>query len=158
MIVENAAASSYERCKVSNETCILKAANDLLHGSYEGIFFIQLSHDCFFVTFQKKLFILHAGNSDIALSSIDPIKAKVLRVIQDSGPVEIEATMINFEIQGFSKGEFYRFGGFDRNVLEIGLRTPAGVFRGPYKINGRILVIPVIGDGNTTTKFCEFFD
>jgi len=79
-----------------------------------------------------------------------------MRVIQDSGPVVIEATMMNFEILGFSKGNFYKFKGFEENVLEIGLKTPSGVFKGPYKINGKILIIPVTGEGTTDTKFSNF--
>ena len=79
-----------------------------------------------------------------------------MRVIQDSGPVEIEATMTDFAIQGFSKGKFYKFKGFEKNLLEIGLLAPSGVFKGPYKINGKILIIPVTGEGTTDTKFCKF--
>ncbi|XP_070491877.1 protein takeout-like [Chironomus tepperi] len=123
-------SSSIERCKVSDETCILKVANDVLHESYEG-------------------------NSDIALQSIDPIRSNVMRVIQDSGPVMIEATMMNLEIFGFSKGKFYKFKGFEHNKLEIGLKAPAGLFKGPYKINGKILIIPVTGEGTTKTKFID---
>ncbi|KAL7024881.1 hypothetical protein ACKWTF_013232 [Chironomus riparius] len=123
-------SSSIERCKVSDETCILKVANDVLHGSYEG-------------------------NADIALPSIDPLISKVMRVVQDSGPVVIEATMTNFEIHGFSKGKFKKFRGFDKNVLEIELKAPSGVFKGPYKLNGKILIIPVTGEGTTDTKFID---
>lgn len=95
------------------------------------------------------------GNSDIALSSIDPLRSKVMRVIQDTGPVEIEATMTDSEILGFSKGHFYRFRGFEKNVLEIGLKAPNFVFSGPYKIAGRILIIPVTGEGTTNNTFSK---
>lgn len=96
------------------------------------------------------------GNADIALPSIDPLISKVMRVVQDSGPVVIEATMTNFEIHGFSKGKFKKFRGFDKNVLEIELKAPSGVFKGPYKLNGKILIIPVTGEGTTDTKFSKF--
>lgn len=138
---------------MSDETCILKVANDVLHGSYEGI----LPQNIFFP--RIIIFFSHAsvstGNSDIALQSIDPIKSKVMRVVQDSGPVVVEAKMMNFELYGFSKGNFYKFKGFDKNELQIGLKTPAGIFKGPYNINGKVLIIPVTGEGTTNTKFCR---
>ena len=98
---------------------------------------------------------MSTGNSDIALPSIDPLRSNIMKVVQESGPVVIEATMRDFKIHGFSKGKFYKFKGFDKNLLEIGLKTPSGNFVGPYSINGKILIIPVTGEGKTDSKFCK---
>ncbi|KAG5671209.1 hypothetical protein PVAND_001418 [Polypedilum vanderplanki] len=117
-----------ERCKVHDETCILRVANDVLWNSYEG-------------------------NSSFGLSSIDPFNADEMKVVQDVGIVEIEAVIKNFSISGFSKGKFLMFRGFKENLLQIRLKTEAGIFKGPYKVKGKVLLIPVTGEGTTLTTF-----
>lgn len=98
---------------------------------------------------------LLTGNPNISLASIDPLRGDLMRVTKDTGPVVIDANMTNFELSGFSKGKFLKFRGFDENLLEIRLTTKVGNFKGPYNIVGKILIIPVNGEGVTDTTFCK---
>ena len=101
-------------------------------------------------------FLYSSGYQDLGLSSIDPLKIDDMQVNENIGPVEIEATMKNLKVFGLSTGSFYKFRGFENNKLEIGLKTPSGVTRGLYTVDGSVLFIPVAGKGAGNCTFCGF--
>jgi hypothetical protein len=87
---------------------------------------------------------------------MDPMKHDILRITENTGPIDMDVVISNFLVNGLSKGTIYKFKGFDKNVLEIGVKTPLLTIRGPYKMNGKVVFIPVSGDGTTDMKYCKF--
>lgn len=88
------------------------------------------------------------GNADIALPSIDPLEIDELRVVQDLNAVAIDAKVVDTALGGLSKGKILKITGFDKGQVEMKFTTPQASFIGPYKLNGKILRLPIQGSGN----------
>jgi hypothetical protein len=65
--------------------------------------------------------------------------------------VNIEVNFMNIEMSGLSKAIFYKASGFSEpsklNSIDIRFKTPKLMINGPYRSKGRILVLPIIGNG-----------
>lgn len=68
-------------------------------------------------------------------------------MVQESGPVKIDSTTTNSSIIGFSKGTIEKFGGFEKNLMEIKIRAPLITFHGIYKAKSYVIGIPINGGG-----------
>ena len=95
------------------------------------------------------------GIPDLGLIQLDPMKVETLNVTQDSGPIKISARFENLNLLGLSKAKVYHISGFGENSekLEIRFKTPLASCIGPYKASGRILIIPISGEGNSKLLF-----
>lgn len=65
--------------------------------------------------------------------------------------MNIKLNFRNIELLGLSKARVYKVSGFNRNPqsnkIDIRFRIPRIVISGPYKTIGRILVLPITGEG-----------
>lgn len=66
-------------------------------------------------------------------------------------PVNIKLNFRNITFVGLSNAEVYKVSGFHQNPqgdkLDIRFKTPKITIAGPYKINGKVLILPIQGDG-----------
>jgi Haemolymph juvenile hormone binding protein (JHBP) len=94
---------------------------------------------------------MYIGNEKLNLPSFDPLNANGLKIVQETGPVEVEALYVNANITGLSKGKFTKFRGFDKNQIEIAMRLPSVSIIGNYTVKGRALILPITGAGNSVS-------
>lgn len=95
------------------------------------------------------------GIPELGLVQLDPLKVETLNVTQDSGPITISARFEKLDLFGLSKAKVYHISGFNENSekLEIRFKTPLASCISPYKASGRILIIPISGEGNSRLLF-----
>lgn len=85
------------------------------------------------------------------------MKIPNLSVVQENGPVTVNAKFVNLDLSGLSNAKVYKVSGFNENsnTVEIRFKTPKATCASPYKISGRILVFPVSGEGDSKLIFGE---
>jgi hypothetical protein len=95
------------------------------------------------------------GIPALGLSQLDPMKVDQLNVTQDAGPITIAAQFKNLDLLGLSKAKVYHISGFSEGSkkVEIRFKTPLASCVSPYKVAGRILIIPINGEGNSKLIF-----
>lgn len=86
------------------------------------------------------------------MPSLDPLRIDKIDLVQGGkSPVNIALNFRNISFVGLAQAKVYKVGGFNRNPqgdkLDIRFRTPKVSILGPYKILGRVLVLPIQGDG-----------
>lgn len=124
------AAKILKKCKLEDNACIIDVANDVFKQSFRGI-------------------------DDLGLSSIDPLKIEKMDVVQGGNvPVQIDLKFRKVELLGLSKAKVYKMSGFkidpENNKLDMRFKTPLGTLVGPYIINGKMLILPINGNGSVT--------
>lgn len=129
-MIELIPAQDIKKCKVGDDACVMEIANTIFQKSFKGI-------------------------DELGLPSFDPLKIKKMNIVQGGqSSVQIDLKFRNVELVGLSKSKVYRVSGFKRdpqgNKLQIDFKTPLGTIVGPYVINGQILILPIVGDGNVT--------
>lgn len=80
-------------------------------------------------------------------------------LLQDSTAIALNANFRNLDMTGLSKAKVYNVSGFSRDAeqekLAISFKTPLASFTGPYKVRGRILILPINGEGIIKLNFSE---
>lgn len=101
------------------------------------------------------------GNAELGLEQVDPLKVDNITVVQEAGPVTLKANFRDLDIRGLSKAVVYKVTGFNQepgnSKLEIRLKTPLASAIGPYKADGKVLVIPIGGEGIIKLNFGELY-
>lgn len=92
------------------------------------------------------------GYPDLGFPVFDPLKIEKMNIEQaGDGPVTLKINLRNIEMNGMSQMKFYKMDGFrkeiDKAKIEMRFKCPALNIQGPYKLDGRVLVLPVQGDG-----------
>lgn len=80
-------------------------------------------------------------------------------------PVNIKLNFRNITFVGLANAVAYKVSGFNQNPqgdkLEIRFKTPKITIAGPYTINGKVLILPIQGDGlcdltlGNLSNFCQ---
>ncbi|XP_039947953.1 uncharacterized protein LOC120766477 [Bactrocera tryoni] len=124
-------------CKFGDEDCLLKAINFYLREKNQG-------------------------DTSINLRQIDPIDAGTFTLKQGAdNPVNIDLTFSNNKIYGVANATAYKARGFGKDLTkkhELRFKVPVASLIGDYKIQGRILILPISGSGknNITMIDAEF--
>lgn len=92
------------------------------------------------------------GFLELALPSLDPLYIQAIDLVQgNKSPVNIVMNFRNITFSGLSKAKVYKASGFTANPqgakIDIRFKTPKIAIIGPYKCVGRVLVLPIQGDG-----------
>lgn len=93
-----------------------------------------------------------SGLPDIGLPSLDPLKVNRLTIEQGGkSPINIKLFFKNLQYQGLSKAKFTQITGFGEQIdnakLTFEVLVPVVTQVGAYKINGKVLVLPIQGTG-----------
>jgi hypothetical protein len=116
---------------VNDDGCLVRAANILLQKGMEEY-------------------------GKLHLKSMDPLFIEKMDIEQGGKdqPVTIDLKFRKVYLHGIAKAEIYKIHGFqenpDKNKLEMKFKTKLGTIKGPYQINGKMLVLPIQGKGNIT--------
>jgi hypothetical protein len=92
------------------------------------------------------------GIPAINLPKIDPLRIPSIELAKDNGgPVSTVLKLNDVDLFGMSKATMTSISGYTERPTETvtTLKIPKIVLRGKYKIRGRILVLPIKGDGKT---------
>ncbi|XP_025834607.1 uncharacterized protein LOC108734142, partial [Agrilus planipennis] len=97
---------------------------------------------------------LEDGIPEFGIPRCEPLKIPEVSIDQGSGPVSLKSTFKNIEIHGPSK-----FGlksvriDLDKNKVKIKLWIPNLLLQGDYSMEGRILMMPIVGNGKCTGNY-----
>ncbi|KAK3908173.1 Protein takeout [Frankliniella fusca] len=94
------------------------------------------------------------GVKELGVFPIDPLVVTTIDMVPGKGPVSIELHFSDLEITGFSKAKIGLVkADVDKYVFSAPLFFKQGVtLKGHYKIDGKVLVLPITGEGP-----CELF-
>lgn len=121
-------AGSIRKCKIDDETCLRETANEVIRKQFLGV-------------------------SELGLESVDPLKIKKMNIVQGGGnsSVQIDLKFREVELLGLKNAEFYKVAGFkadpEKNKLEFNFKTKLATIMGPYTINGKMVILPIMGNG-----------
>ncbi|NJI29826.1 JHBP domain-containing protein, partial [Aeromonas veronii] len=97
---------------------------------------------------------------ELGLASLDPLRIEEMDIVQGEGPVNIVLNFKNVDITGFSDVIVKKAKGItaNPNVMEMNLVIPMASLVGSYKIKGKVLILPIQGEGtsNMTMANCDF--
>lgn len=94
------------------------------------------------------------GAKDFGVFPIEPLVIKQLDIDQGSGPVSIELHFNDLQISGLPKAKLGLVNAeVDKFHFTVPVTFPEGVsLKGHYKIDGKVLVLPIKGDGQCDLK------
>jgi len=92
------------------------------------------------------------GYPELGIPPFDPLKVEKMDIVSaGDGPVSLKLYLKNIEIFGLSGIEFSSIEGFNHieetGKIDMKFNIPFMQILGPYKVEGRMLVLPVQGDG-----------
>ena len=119
-----------KKCKLGDDQCLVVEANEV------------------FKKYAK-------GEENLAIPSIDPLNIEKMDIVQHgNSSVQMNLRFRKSILSGLAFAKVHKFTGFqknpDKNILEMGLKTPLGILSGKYDIDGKILILPITGRGNFT--------
>nr|AEY81370.1 take out [Bactrocera dorsalis] len=121
-------------CKFGDDDCLLKAINFYLREKNQG-------------------------DTSINLRQIDPIDTGTLTLKQGAdNPVNIDLTFSNNKIYGVANATAYKARGFGKDLTkkhELRFKVPVASLIGDYKIQGRILILPISGSGKNNITMID---
>ena len=83
-----------------------------------------------------------------------------MTVEKGDGPVNLKIHFKNFDFIGLSSSKFTKIDGFkreyDKNKIELRFVPPIFKLVGPYKMDGKILLLPAQGNGIANITFGRF--
>jgi len=90
------------------------------------------------------------GYPELGLPVFDPLKLRSLDIEQGgNSPVNLKIHLRNFELIGLTGVKFISIQGFTKDYdnarMELKFTIPTWQIFGPYKIDGRVLILPVAG-------------
>jgi len=99
---------------------------------------------------------LKSGIPQLKIPSLEPMVVPRISVKQGSGPVSIDSTFIDLKINGISNYEILNVrSNLDENRIEIDAKLPYMYNEGDYLINGKILVLPITGNGDSWSNYTD---
>lgn len=118
-----------EQCSFSDSTCLTRTINSILPNYYTGI---------------RKL----------NLVPFDPLKIDKMDIVQGgNSPVNIVLNFKDVDFLGLSRAQVMSVKGFEPDFhnkkIEIRIKVPLASLLGDYKVSGRVLVLPIQGEGKS---------
>ncbi|KAJ6635878.1 Protein takeout [Pseudolycoriella hygida] len=98
------------------------------------------------------------GHAGLSIPPLEPLRINTIDIIQGAeSPINIDLHFKNLDMHGISKAKVTKVIGFEEDILnskyEIFAKLPLVTIQGDYKINGRVLVLPIQGVGKSTLTF-----
>ena len=102
------------------------------------------------VEFKSEINEWPTGYPELGLPVFDPLKIDKLNIEQGgNSPVNLKIHLRNFQLIGLSGVNFVSIEGFqkefDNAKMELKFTIPTWQILGPYKFDGRVLILPVQG-------------
>ncbi|XP_073819359.1 protein takeout-like [Musca autumnalis] len=122
---------NFPKCKNANETCIIKATNEVIQKYYGGL-------------------------PQINLAQFDPLHIKKMTLKRNpNSPVNVEVKLSDLELEGLKTLQISQFQGFKSDMS--GRNSLTGTidhlnFKGHYIIDGKVMILPIKGEGTLTFR------
>ncbi|XP_055910644.1 uncharacterized protein LOC129945005 [Eupeodes corollae] len=120
--------SDIKPCKAGDQKCLIETINKIIETKY-------------------------MGDPDLNLISIDPLHIDFMEVKQPkASPVSIDLSFRNSEVYGYKNFRVFKVRGFGENPEgkhSVYFKGPAASLVGDYKIDGKILILPIVGEGKS---------
>uniref|UniRef100_A0A182PS73 Uncharacterized protein n=1 Tax=Anopheles epiroticus TaxID=199890 RepID=A0A182PS73_9DIPT len=127
-------ANSFSQCKQDDGNCLLEAITVTFRNFYKGV-------------------------PDIGLVPLDPLRIDKMDIVQGDGPINIVLNFRKVDLNGFREAIVKKASGFTSNPtkMELNILVPVASLVGGYKINGKVLILPIQGEGssNMTMVNCD---
>ncbi|XP_055322574.1 protein takeout-like isoform X2 [Sitodiplosis mosellana] len=99
-----------------------------------------------------------SGNEEFALMPLDPLKLDKLSILQNqNSPVSIRLSLFNVTLTGIKDIVITKVVGFEeipmKSKFEVTGKTKRLTIFGKYILSGKILFLPVTGNGNANFTF-----
>lgn len=97
------------------------------------------------------------GVPSLGVPPIDPLEITSLIIGEGSGPINVNLEFKNIKLEGFSSGEFQAVKmDVKKYILDIIMKFNSPIrIHGPYKVDGRVLVLPITGNGNCNLTLAD---
>lgn len=99
------------------------------------------------------------GIPEVNLVQLDPLIIEKMDIVQGDGPINIELNFKNVELTGLSESTIKKASGFtaEPSQMDLAILVPVASLVGGYKINGKVLILPIQGQGhsNMTMENCH---
>ncbi|XP_055612009.1 protein takeout-like [Uranotaenia lowii] len=127
--------AGFSLCKAGDEKCIYERITEIFRKHSKGI-------------------------PEVQLVSLDPLKIEKMDIVQGGdGPINIVLNFKNVDLSGMSESTVKKANGFTATPtkMDLSILVPVVSLVGGYKINGKVLILPIQGDGksNMTMENCE---
>ncbi|XP_043654957.1 protein takeout [Drosophila teissieri] len=127
--------SGIQRCAISDEQCIENGVNYVLRNYAQS------------------------GIKELGLIPLDPLHVKKFKIGRNPhSPVNIDLSFHEMDIVGLHQGVAKRVSGFTTDLsrsIELVMDVPEIAVRGPYSVDGRILILPITGKGNADIRLTK---
>ncbi|KAH0821936.1 hypothetical protein GEV33_000855 [Tenebrio molitor] len=104
---------------------------------------------CLSTAVKDALSQLNVEKKEVGLPSFEPLEVPSLAIGAGTGPVQFSQNYKDFKLSGFTKVDSLKANrmDFEKKILELDIDFPEIVMNFEYKFKGRILVLPIEGEG-----------
>ncbi|KAH8267647.1 hypothetical protein KR018_012371, partial [Drosophila ironensis] len=124
--------SGVQRCHIMDDQCLLK-----------GVDYVLKNH-------------AKSGIKELGLIPLDPLHISKFQIGRNpSSPVNIDLSFREVDLLGLSRAVAVRVGGFTIDLsrsIELVMEVPELVVKGPYSVDGRVLILPIVGQGKAEIR------
>ncbi|KAH8283814.1 hypothetical protein KR054_002501 [Drosophila jambulina] len=116
-----------QRCAITDQDCVKNGVNHVLHNFAE------------------------IGIKELNLMPLDPLHVTKFKIARNpNSPVNIDLSFHEVDILGLHQGIAKKVSGFTHDLsrnVELVMDVPQIIVKGPYAVDGRVLILPIVGKG-----------
>ncbi|XP_017052725.1 protein takeout isoform X1 [Drosophila ficusphila] len=128
--------SGIEKCAITDEQCLVNGVNYVLRNYAQS------------------------GIKQLGLIPLDPLHIKKFKIARNPhSPVNIDLSFHEVDLLGLQQAVAKRVSGFKSDLghpIELVMSVPEIVVKGPYSVDGRVLILPITGKGNAEIKLSKY--
>lgn len=98
--------------------------------------------------------LAEGGNADLGTAALDPLRLGMLRLNKGgNGPLSIDMVFLDAELRGANEGKMEHVkADLVKGRIMMDYRMPTLSLVSKYKVRGRVLVIPINGEGRANVR------
>ncbi|XP_017123800.1 protein takeout [Drosophila elegans] len=127
--------SGIEKCGAMDEQCLLNGVNYVLRNYAKS------------------------GIKELGLIPLDPLHIKKFKIGRNPhSPVNIDLSFREVDLLGLHQAVAKRVSGFTADLdrtIELVMDVPEIALKGPYIVDGRVLILPITGKGNAEIRLIK---
>ncbi|BFF89241.1 uncharacterized protein DMAD_08035 [Drosophila madeirensis] len=126
-----------QRCAIMDDQCVMNGVNYVLKN------------------------LAQSGIKELGLIPLDPLHITKFNIGRNPhSPVSIDLSFREVDLLGLSRGISKHVGGFTTDLskpIEFVMEAPELAFKGPYSVDGKVLILPIVGKGRAeiVLKHCK---
>ncbi|KAH8232385.1 hypothetical protein KR032_005347 [Drosophila birchii] len=124
--------SGIQRCEIQDQDCVKNGVNHVLKNYAD------------------------TGIKELGLIPLDPLHVTKFKIGRNpNSPVNIDLSFHEVDILGLHQGIAKKVSGFTHDLsrnVELIMDVPEIIVRGPYAVDGRVLILPIVGKGKAMIR------